>query len=82
VQPVDPYYIMWQVPGTNKQQFVLMLPFTPKNRQVLIGWIAGMCDPENYGPFTKAIRISLEQFLTGYGLILLRLNLIHSTAVN
>ncbi|MCU7513259.1 MAG: UPF0182 family protein [Ignavibacteria bacterium] len=51
VQPVDPYYIMWQVPGSDKQQFVLMLPFTPKNRQVLIGWIAGMCDPENYGRF-------------------------------
>ncbi|HEX2869339.1 MAG TPA: UPF0182 family protein [Ignavibacteriales bacterium] len=51
VQPVDPYYIMWQVPGTSSQQFVLMLPFTPKNRQVLIGWIAGMCDPENYGRF-------------------------------
>lgn len=51
VQPVDPYYIMWQVPGTSQQQFVLMLPFTPKNRQVLIGWIAGMCDPENYGRF-------------------------------
>ncbi|MGE5458126.1 MAG: UPF0182 family protein [Methanococcaceae archaeon] len=51
VQPVEPYYIMWQVPGSNKQEFVLMLPFTPKNRQVLIGWIAGMCDPENYGRF-------------------------------
>ncbi|MGE5400532.1 MAG: UPF0182 family protein [Ignavibacteriales bacterium] len=51
IQPVDPYYIMWQVPGSNSQQFVLMLPFTPKNRQVLIGWIAGMCDPENYGRF-------------------------------
>ncbi len=49
VQQVQPYYIMWQLPGTNKQQFVLMLPFTPKNRQVLIGWIAGMCDPDNYG---------------------------------
>ena len=51
VQPVEPYYIMWQQPGTNKQQFVLMCPFTPKNRQVLIGWIAGMCDAENYGQF-------------------------------
>lgn len=49
VQPVDPYYIMWQLPGTDKPQFVVMMPFTPKNRQVLIGWIAGMCDPENYG---------------------------------
>jgi hypothetical protein len=42
---------MWQEPGSTKQQFVLMLPFTPKNRQVLIGWIAVMCDPENYGRF-------------------------------
>lgn len=30
-------------------EFIQMLPFTPKNRQVLIGWIAGMCDPDNYG---------------------------------
>lgn len=51
VQPVEPYYIMWQKPGSEKQQYVLMLPFTPKNRQVLIGWIAGMCDPGNYGRF-------------------------------
>lgn len=48
-QHVEPYYIMWQLPGTNKPQFVLMLPFTPKNRQVLIGWIAAMCDPGDYG---------------------------------
>jgi uncharacterized membrane protein (UPF0182 family) len=51
VQPVEPYYIMWQQPGTTKQEFVLMLPFTPKNRQVLMGWIAGTCDPDNYGQF-------------------------------
>lgn len=51
VQPVEPYYIMWQAPGSKTQQFVLMLPFTPKNRQVLIGWMAVLCDPENYGHF-------------------------------
>lgn len=49
VQPVEPYYIMWQPPGAKTAEFVLMLPFTPKNRQVMIGWIAGMCDPANYG---------------------------------
>jgi hypothetical protein len=48
-QPVQPYYIMWEMPGSDELQFVLMLPFTPKNKQVLIAWIAGMCDPENYG---------------------------------
>ncbi|MFZ0455362.1 MAG: UPF0182 family protein [Ignavibacteriaceae bacterium] len=51
IQPVQPYYIMWQLPGSKQPQFVLILPFTPKNRQVLIGWIAGMCDGKNYGKF-------------------------------
>ncbi len=51
VQPVEPYYIMWHLPGSDKPQFVLMMPFTPKNRQVMIGWIAGMCDGKNYGRF-------------------------------
>jgi uncharacterized membrane protein (UPF0182 family) len=51
IQPVEPYYVMWQLPGSEKAEFVAMLPFTPKNRQVMIGWIAGMCDGENYGRF-------------------------------
>ena len=51
VQPVEPYYIMWARSSSEKPEFVLMMPFTPKNRQVLIGWIAGMCDGENYGRF-------------------------------
>jgi uncharacterized protein len=49
VQPVDPYYILWEPPESDKPEFVLMQPFTPKKRQVLIGWIAGMSDPGNYG---------------------------------
>ncbi|MFW5837615.1 MAG: UPF0182 family protein, partial [Desulfovibrionaceae bacterium] len=48
---VSPYYVMWRPPHEEDLQFVLIQPFTPKNRQVLIGWIAGMCDAENYGRF-------------------------------
>ena len=51
VQKVEPYYVMWKKPGSAEQEFILMMPFTPKNRQVAIGWIAGMCDKENYGRF-------------------------------
>ncbi len=51
VQPVEPYYIMWNPSESDSLEFILMLPFTPKNRQVMIGWIAGMCDGENYGRF-------------------------------
>jgi uncharacterized membrane protein (UPF0182 family) len=48
---VDPYYVMWQRPDAERGEFSLILPFTPKNRQVLIGWIAGLCDGDNYGRF-------------------------------
>ncbi len=51
VIPVEPYYVMWEPPGSDETEFILMLPFTPKNKQVMIGWIAGMCDDENYGRF-------------------------------
>jgi len=51
VVPVEPYYVMWELPGSDKAEFVLILPFTPKNKQVLIGWIAGLSDGENYGRF-------------------------------
>jgi len=49
VEYVDPYYIMWKLPDSPRPEFVLILPFTPKNRQVMIGWIAGLCDANNYG---------------------------------
>ena len=49
VQPVEPYYVMWKLPGSDQPEFVSVLPFTPRRRQVLIGWIAGLCDGDNYG---------------------------------
>ncbi|MQA89435.1 MAG: UPF0182 family protein [Gemmatimonas sp.] len=48
-QTVEPYYVMWQEPGTTHAQFSLMLPFTPRNRQNMIGWMAGLADQEHYG---------------------------------
>ena len=51
IKPVEPYYVMWELPGSDEAEFVLILPFTPKNRQVLIGWIAALSDGDNYGRF-------------------------------
>ncbi len=49
IRPVDPYYVMWKLSGSDAAEFVSVLPFTPRHRQVLIGWLAGLCDAENYG---------------------------------
>jgi uncharacterized membrane protein (UPF0182 family) len=47
---IDPYYVLMQLPGEpQKNEFVLILPFTPSNRNNLIGWMAGRSDGEDYG---------------------------------
>jgi hypothetical protein len=38
-----------KLPGETNEEFVEILPFTPANRNNLIGWIAGRCDGTNYG---------------------------------
>ena len=49
-EPIDPYYVLMQLPGEQqKNEFVLILPFTPANRNNMIGWMAGRSDGENYG---------------------------------
>ena len=49
-QPIDPYFVLMQLPGEEKQnEFALILPFTPANRNNMIGWMAGRSDGENYG---------------------------------
>ncbi len=49
-QPLDPYYLLMKLPGEAANlEFVIILPFTPANRNNMIGWMAGRCDGENYG---------------------------------
>jgi len=38
-----------KLPGESGMEFVEILPFTPANRNNLIGWIAGRSDGEHYG---------------------------------
>jgi len=48
-QPMEPYYIIMRLPDEEKEEFLLMLPFTPVNKNVTIGWLAARSDGENYG---------------------------------
>jgi uncharacterized membrane protein (UPF0182 family) len=49
VQPMSPNFVLMKLPGGTSEEFVEILPFTPANRNNLIGWIAGRCDGANYG---------------------------------
>jgi len=48
-QRMEPYYMIMRLPETQQEEFVLMLPFTPINRDNMIAWMAARSDGENYG---------------------------------
>ena len=49
VQPVEPYYVVLRLPGEEKAEFMLMIPYTPRNKPNLIAWLAARCDLPQYG---------------------------------
>src|SRR4029079_2307259 len=49
-EPIAPYFVLMQLPGEQQSnEFVIILPFTPANRNNMIGWMAGRSDGEHYG---------------------------------
>ena len=48
-QSMEPNFVLMKLPGEKDVEFVDILPFTPANRNNLIGWIAGRSDGANYG---------------------------------
>jgi len=48
-QVMEPNFVLMTLPGERSTEFIAILPFTPANRNNLIGWIAGRSDGEHYG---------------------------------
>jgi uncharacterized protein len=48
-QPMQPNYVLMKLPDETGMEFVEILPFTPANRNNLIGWIGGRSDGAHYG---------------------------------
>lgn len=49
---MDPYYTIMRLPGETKEEFILLLPFTPNKKDNMIAWLAARSDPPNYGKLT------------------------------
>ncbi len=46
---MQPYYIIMKIPGEDKEEFLLMTPFTPISKNNMIAWMAGRSDGADYG---------------------------------
>ncbi len=48
-EQMQPYYVQMRLPADPKDEFLLILPFTPRNKGNMSGWLAAHCDPDRYG---------------------------------
>ena len=47
--PMEPYYMLMKLPGSNTLEYLLMTPFTPQGRNNMISWMAARSDFPGYG---------------------------------
>lgn len=46
---MEPYYIIMRLPESEKSEYILMLPFTPKSRPNMTAWMCARMDGDEYG---------------------------------
>lgn len=64
-QLVEPYYTMIRLPGEKVEEYMLMIPFIPNNKQNLVAWMAARCDYsdlKNAGSAGKKSRMMVFDF--------------------
>jgi uncharacterized membrane protein (UPF0182 family) len=61
---MQPIYVMATLPDETAPEFLLILPFTPRGKDNLIGWMAGRCDADRLGHLIY-YRLSKQQLMYG-----------------
>ena len=61
---MEPYYTIMRLPGEAKEEFVLLLPFTPNNRDNMRAWLAARSDGSHYG---KLLALNFPKARLVYG---------------
>ncbi|OLC01708.1 MAG: hypothetical protein AUI15_04675 [Actinobacteria bacterium 13_2_20CM_2_66_6] len=53
--PVQPYYVLFRLPGEQTPEFLLIMPFTPHNKTNLVSWLAARSDGSHYGEYVSYV---------------------------
>ena len=70
---MDPYYTIMKLPGEQAEEFLLLLPFTPKSKDNLAAWMVARADGEHYGRLL-VYRFPKQKLIYGPKQILGRIN--------
>ena len=63
-EPMSPTYVVASLPNQDKPEFMLILPFTPRTKDNLIGLMVGQCDGENLGELV-VLQLSKQELIRG-----------------
>ena len=63
-EPMSPTYMVATLPGEREPEFLLMLPFAPRGKDNLIGWMAARCDGDRLGELIF-FQLSKQQLVYG-----------------
>ena len=61
---MQPTYVVATLPGEKAPEFLLVLPFTPRGKDNLIGWMAARCDGDQLGKVVY-FQLSKQQLMYG-----------------
>jgi uncharacterized protein len=63
-ESMQPTYVVATLPGEKEPEFLLILPFTPRGKDNLIGWMAARCDGDQLGNVVY-FQLSKQQLMYG-----------------
>jgi uncharacterized membrane protein (UPF0182 family) len=53
--PVQPYYVLFRLPGETNPEFLLIMPFTPRGKNNMVSWMAARSDGTHYGEYVSYV---------------------------
>jgi hypothetical protein len=72
-EPMQPYYTVMRLPGEDQEEFILMLPFTPKRKDNLAAWMVARSDGDALGELI-AYRFPRDRLVFGPQQVVNRIN--------
>ena len=70
---MTPTYVVASLPGEDRAEFLLIIPFTPRNKDNLIGLMVARCDGEHLGELV-VLQLSKQELIFGPMQIEARIN--------
>lgn len=70
---LDPYYVLMRLPGSDADQYVMILPMNPRSRPNMVSLLAAKSDPAEYGELVD-LRFPAGLQVFGVGQVSARIN--------